>query len=122
MNNERIVRNAYHVAELKDVAAVLKKVFAHDQVLEVGNVDGRLHVARKPRHPPHTRRRVGRASRDEVVLLFQAVELPPRNEDRQPAKGDSTHILPPCISIIRFDMAIPKPVPPFLRVIALSAC
>jgi hypothetical protein len=27
-----------------------EKVFARDQVLEVLNVDGRLHVARKPRH------------------------------------------------------------------------
>ena len=35
---------------------------------------------------------------------------------------DSTQILPPCISMMRFDMASPKPVPPFLRVIALSAC
>src|SRR6516162_6532635 len=30
--------------------------------------------------------------------------------------------LPPCISIMRFDMASPKPVPPFFRVMALSAC
>src|SRR5262249_51651652 len=35
---------------------------------------------------------------------------------------DSTQIRPPCISMIRFEMASPKPVPPFLRVIALSAC
>src|SRR6266566_5485183 len=35
---------------------------------------------------------------------------------------DSTQILPPCISTMRFDMASPKPVPPFLRVMALSAC
>src|SRR5215469_18737461 len=35
---------------------------------------------------------------------------------------DSTQILPPCISMMRFDMARPKPVPPFLRVMALSAC
>jgi len=35
---------------------------------------------------------------------------------------DSTQILPPCISMMRFDMASPRPVPPFLRVIALSAC
>jgi hypothetical protein len=27
-----------------------EKVFAKDQVLEVRNIDGRLHVARKPRH------------------------------------------------------------------------
>jgi hypothetical protein len=32
---------------------------------------------------------------------------------------DSTQILPPCISMMRFDMARPKPVPPFLRVMAL---
>ncbi len=35
---------------------------------------------------------------------------------------DSTQILPPCISMMRLDMASPKPVPPFLRVIVLSAC
>ena len=35
---------------------------------------------------------------------------------------DSTQILPPCISTMRLDMASPSPVPPFLRVIALSAC
>jgi hypothetical protein len=36
--------------------------------------------------------------------------------------ADSTQIFPPCSSIIRFDMASPSPVPPFLRVIELSAC
>src|SRR5262249_48599125 len=41
----------------------------------------------------------------------------------EPCPGcDSTHIRPPCISMIRLEMASPKPVPPFLRVIALSAC
>src|SRR5262249_13297368 len=35
---------------------------------------------------------------------------------------DSTQILPPCISMMRLDIASPKPVPPFLRVMALSAC
>jgi hypothetical protein len=35
---------------------------------------------------------------------------------------DSTQIRPPCISMMRFDIASPKPVPPFLRVMALSAC
>jgi hypothetical protein len=35
---------------------------------------------------------------------------------------DSTQILPPCISTMRFEMASPSPVPPFLRVTALSAC
>src|SRR5215469_272304 len=35
---------------------------------------------------------------------------------------DSTQIRPPCISMMRLEMASPKPVPPFLRVIALSAC
>src|SRR6516225_8907744 len=44
-------------------------------------------------------------------------------ENVEPCPGwDSTQIRPPCISIIRFDMASPKPVPPFLRVMALSAC
>src|SRR5215469_7341900 len=41
----------------------------------------------------------------------------------EPCPGcDSTHIRPPCISMIRLEMASPKPVPPFLRVMALSAC
>ena len=35
---------------------------------------------------------------------------------------ESTQMRPPCISMMRFDMASPKPVPPFLRVIELSAC
>ncbi len=35
---------------------------------------------------------------------------------------DSTQILPPCISTMRFEIASPRPVPPFLRVIVLSAC
>src|SRR6516165_9935856 len=35
---------------------------------------------------------------------------------------DSTQILPPCISMIRLEMASPKPVPPFFLVMALSAC
>ena len=45
------------------------------------------------------------------------------NENVEPRPGcNSTQILPPCISMMRFDMASPKPVPPFLRVMALSAC
>src|SRR6516225_5268517 len=45
------------------------------------------------------------------------------NANVEPWPGcDSTQILPPCISMIRFDIARPKPVPPFFRVIALSAC
>ena len=35
---------------------------------------------------------------------------------------DSTQILPPCISIMRFEIASPNPVPPFVRVMELSAC
>src|SRR5208337_5172354 len=35
---------------------------------------------------------------------------------------DSTQIFPPCISIMRFEIASPSPVPPFWRVIELSAC
>src|SRR6516164_9222972 len=45
------------------------------------------------------------------------------NVNVEPRPGcDSTQILPPCISMMRFDMASPRPVPPFLRVMALSAC
>ena len=36
-----------------------EKVFARDQVLEVRNVDGRLHVARKPRHASGSVGRLG---------------------------------------------------------------
>src|SRR6516164_1527382 len=45
------------------------------------------------------------------------------NANVEPCPGcDSTQIRPPCISMMRLEMASPKPVPPFLRVIALSAC
>src|SRR5262249_60276861 len=45
------------------------------------------------------------------------------NANVEPWPGcDSTQILPPCISMMHFDMASPKPVPPFLRAMALSAC
>src|SRR5262249_24428739 len=45
------------------------------------------------------------------------------NANVEPCPGcDSIQILPPCISIMRLDMARPNPVPPFLRVIVLSAC
>src|SRR5262249_34314219 len=45
------------------------------------------------------------------------------NANVEPCPGcDSAQILPPCISMMRLEMANPKPVPPFLRVIALSAC
>src|SRR6516162_2746595 len=45
------------------------------------------------------------------------------NANVEPFPGwDSTQILPPCISMMRLDMASPNPVPPFLRVMALSAC
>jgi len=45
------------------------------------------------------------------------------NANVEPWPGwDSTQIRPPCISMMRFDMARPKPVPPFFRVMALSAC
>src|SRR5215210_5468445 len=43
------------------------------------------------------------------------------NENVDPFPStDSTQILPPCISIMRFAIANPKPVPPFLRVLELS--
>src|SRR5262249_45461688 len=39
------------------------------------------------------------------------------NANVEPCPGcDSTQILPPCISMMRLDIAKPKPVPPFLRV------
>jgi hypothetical protein len=42
------------------------------------------------------------------------------NVDPSPAR-DTTQIFPPCISIMRFEIASPRPVPPFLRVTGLSA-
>src|SRR6266446_6004781 len=45
------------------------------------------------------------------------------NAKVEPLPGlDSTQMRPPCISMIRFEMARPSPVPPFFRVIELSAC
>jgi hypothetical protein len=45
------------------------------------------------------------------------------NANVEPWPGcDSTQIRPPCISMMRLDIASPKPVPPFFRVMALSAC
>jgi len=35
---------------------------------------------------------------------------------------DSTQIRPPCISMMRFEIASPNPVPPFFLVMALSTC
>src|ERR1051326_4728262 len=44
-------------------------------------------------------------------------------ENVEPWPGvDSTHIRPPCISMMRLAMASPSPVPPFCRVLELSAC
>ena len=45
------------------------------------------------------------------------------NANVEPRPGfNSTQIFPPCISMMRFEIASPSPVPPFLRVIELSAC
>ena len=45
------------------------------------------------------------------------------NENVEPLPTcDSTQILPPCISMIRLEIAAPSPVPPFFLVIELSAC
>ena len=44
-------------------------------------------------------------------------------ENVEPCPGaDSTRIFPPCISMMRFEIASPRPVPPFFLVIELSAC
>jgi hypothetical protein len=47
-----------------------EKVFARAEVLEVRNVDGRLHVARKPRH--HDECDVGFVSGDETRVSGDA--------------------------------------------------
>src|SRR6202040_4359239 len=45
------------------------------------------------------------------------------NENVEPSPTvESIQIRPPCISMMRFEIARPKPVPPFFLVIALSAC
>ena len=44
-----------------------------------------------------------------------------KNVDPCPSR-ESTQMRPPCSSMIRFEIARPSPVPPFLRVIELSAC
>src|SRR3984957_7738169 len=45
------------------------------------------------------------------------------NEKVEPApRLDSTHNLPPCISMMRFAIARPSPVPPLALVCVLSAC
>src|SRR5262245_59056950 len=44
-----------------------------------------------------------------------------QNVDPLPG-SDSTQIRPPCISMMRLAIDRPRPVPPFLRVIELSAC
>ena len=58
---------------------------------------------------------------DPETVDYSNPALPP-GMSAEKIKADSTQILPPCISMMRFDMASPKPVPPFLRVMALSAC
>src|SRR6266536_6480357 len=44
-----------------------------------------------------------------------------QNVDPLPG-SDSTQIRPPCISMMRLAIDRPRPVPPFFRVIELSAC
>ena len=45
------------------------------------------------------------------------------NENVEPSPGlEFTQIRPPCISMIRLEMARPRPVPPLVLVIELSAC
>src|SRR5665213_4114112 len=45
------------------------------------------------------------------------------NENEEPwPNSDSTQMNPPCISMMRLDIARPRPVPPFLRVAEFSAC
>src|SRR5260221_114059 len=66
---------------------------------------------------------------DEDALLHQAASITSstwtgsttRNVDPWPST-ESTEIVPPCISTIRFEIARPNPVPPFLRVLELSIC
>jgi hypothetical protein len=46
-----------------------------------------------------------------------------RHEERRALADGRLHpIFPPCISMMRFEITSPKPVPPFLRMIELSAC
>src|SRR5262249_20909184 len=77
-------------------------------------------------------------AQDPPVLLVILHDQDPlaheRATDRSTRKGsvnrkveprlsaDSTQIRPPCISTMRFAIARPRPVPPFFRVVELSAC
>src|SRR6478672_7375861 len=73
---------------------------------------------RKPAQVPTLPRRT-----NYTGLACCSTETGSVNENVEPCPTtDSTQIFPPCISIIRFEMASPRPVPPFLRVIELSAC
>jgi hypothetical protein len=59
----------------------------------------------------------------QADLACSSTETGSLKENVEPCPTtDSTQIFPPCISMIRFEIASPSPVPPFLRVIELSAC
>ena len=70
-----------------------------------------------------TRHQCKRGARDYPGRACCSTVAGSVKEKVEPRPGaDSTQIFPPCSSTIRFEIASPRPVPPFLRVIALSAC
>jgi hypothetical protein len=60
---------------------------------------------------------------DHADLAWCSTVVGSVKENVEPCpRADLTQIFPPCSSMIRFEIASPRPVPPFLRVIELSAC
>ena len=93
-------------------------------------IDNKAHVRLHPKSgaradipPLHIRAKRRHAGYFDSTFTCCSTMPGSMNAKVEPWPGsDSAQILPPCISMMRFDMARPKPVPPFLRVIALSAC
>src|SRR5262249_62148696 len=56
-----------------------------------------------------------------LALSFTTIGSVKENVEPCPT-ADCSDISPPCISIMRLDIASPRPVPPFFLVIELSAC
>src|SRR6266568_797829 len=58
-----------------------------------------------------------------VASLCRSTRTGSVNQKVEPVpRLDSTHMRPPCMSIIFLAMVRPRPVPPFFRVLELSAC
>src|ERR1700756_294156 len=85
----------------------------------------------RPDHPPPPFRTVLKPDRSRATKTGQITSQlhtsstwignTTRKVDPSPGT-ESTEIVPPCISTIRFEIARPNPVPPCLRVLELSIC